>query len=207
MEKITIRDNIKKLSAASVENILKEAEADALKLKNSIIETAKIRCEELLASTESESKLLIEQKQTELNLSERQHTNKVRSEILDDLSKEAIKQISALKGAKLLEFVQQLILKEASVAGTEIIMVAKKDYAKFAEALTSDSSEQLVDADILNKKLNNKKFKFQLSKEVADIRSGFMLVGLDFDLNFDFCNLIVIAQTKLEAKLSDKLFQ
>ncbi|MCL2522259.1 MAG: hypothetical protein FWE36_05295 [Erysipelotrichales bacterium] len=206
MEKITIRDNIKKLSATSVANILSEAKAEALKLKNSMIETALIRCEELLKSTESESKLLVEQKKTELSLSERQHTNKVRSEILDELSKEAIKQISTFEKAKLLDFVAQLILKEPSVNGTEIITVAKKDYQKFAEALASDSSKPLVDADLLNKKLNNKKFKLQLSKDVADIRSGFMLVGTDFDLNFDFCNLIENAQVKLEAKLSDKLF-
>ncbi len=202
MSKVSIFDNIAKQSAIEVQKILASANEDAKKTALNILEDAKLNSEKLVEEAIKDCNMSVEQKSNEYKLIEKQYINKVQSEILESLAIESLKKLEELKDEKLCDFVAKLILQE-NVKGNETIKVSKKDYSLFQKALCSNKNNE---CDLLNKKLKDIKYQFNLSDDFMNIESGFVLIGENFDLSFEFKSLIEKVMEVTEKEISEYLF-
>ncbi len=201
MEKLSIFENIEIKSKEEVSAINNDAEISSKNEYEKIIANSNETKEKMLNNANKNALGLVNQKKNEYDLIEKQFVNKVQREVLDSIEVEVVKTLMDMKKEKLTDLICDLIKKE-DVKGDEVILVSKKDYPKYQEALSS-SKGALVEADLINKRINT---KFKLSNEAADIKNGFILVGNDYDLSFEYNNLVESALETFEKELSEYLF-
>ena len=139
------------------------------------------------------------------NFTERQEKGLVtfqeqaRQQLVVDIFGEALAKINNLTGKDLLAFIKALIAKE-ELNGDEVMQVSKRNYKKYAEALSKDGKT----LDLLNSA--NAKYNFTLSKESTHISEGFLLSGKKYDLIFDFKEIVDEYQKKHEQRIYHELF-
>ncbi len=139
------------------------------------------------------------------NFTERQEKGLVtfqeqaRQQLVVDIFGEVLAKINNLTGKDLLAFIKALIAKE-ELNGDEVMQVSKRNYKKYAEALSRDGKT----LDLLNSA--NAKYNFTLSKESTHIREGFLLSGKKYDLIFDFKEIVDEYQKKHEQRIYHELF-
>lgn len=198
----TIYDKILAKGEAEVERILTEAKKEAKKIEDEIINKAKKQSEMQIAKAESEAKKLINHQTKLLELEKRQALLTAKQNVIKEIFDEVLNRLVSFEGEELLNFVSKLI-KEQKTNNNEIMFVNEKDYNKYLKALSSNKKADLVELDILNKKLNS---KFKLSGEPVNIKNGFLLEGKDFDLNFSITNIVDKLRVKHEKEIAKKLF-
>ncbi|MDY0214691.1 MAG: hypothetical protein RBS24_04130 [Bacilli bacterium] len=195
------------------ERIILEAEAEAKALK----EETSIEAKRILEGGKTQ---IISQNTDELNKINHHHKNRVknykdrqekslatyeeqvRQELVADVFAEVYKNLSALNDKELLSFVSHLLRKE-KINGDEEILVSRANYQKFLSALSSTKDPTKL--DLLNKTAPN--YEFSLSKTPTHVREGFLLSSKDFDLIFDFKEIVDEYQKENEQRIYNQLFK
>lgn len=130
------------------------------------------------------------------------YKEQVRQEIVSDIFDEVAAKLAGIEGQELLKFVTNLINKE-KVKGDEIMHVSRRNFKKFVAALSS--SKDPTKLDLLNKA--NAKYNFTLSKEPTHVVEGFLLSAKQYDLIFDFNEIVSIYQRAHEQRIYNRLFK
>lgn len=201
------------MSKPIYERIILEAEAEA----NVLIDETKAEAKRILDSGKEQ---IISQNTAELNRVNRLHKDRVvhyrerqekglatyeeqvRQQLVVEVFTEVLASLSALSGKELLAYIVALIGKE-KVQGDEVLLVSKANYAKYLAALSS--TKDPLKLDLLNK--NAAHYKFSLSKEPTHVEEGFLLSSKEFDLIFDFKEIVKTYQKENEQRVYNELFK
>ena len=130
------------------------------------------------------------------------YEEQVRQELVVDVFAEVFDHLKALEGKDLLAYIVFLIAKE-KVKGDEVILVSKANYKKYLAALSS--TKDPLKLDLLNKNAAN--YKFSLSQEPTHVEEGFLLSSKEFDLIFDFNEIVKAYQKVNEQRIYNELFK
>lgn len=191
-----IYERIVNEAEAEAKTLLKEAEATAKAIIKSGSEALEGQNKELLAEAEAESKARVK------NFKEREEKSLItfqeqtRQQLVVDVFSEVHAKLAALEGKELLSFVSHLI-KGESVTGDELLLVSKRNHAKYAKALGKK-------LELLNSVSPG--YKFTFSDEPTYIEEGFLLAGKAFDLVFDFSEIVDQYQKENEQRIYNELF-
>lgn len=200
--KTTIYDKILAKGEAQVEKILDAAQKEAKKIEDDIVNKALINKEERLNKAKLEANKIINHQEKLLELEKRQAILIAKQQVIENIFNDVLKKVNNFEKDDLLKFVVKLIKKEETL-GNETILVNEKDYDKYLKALSTNKKGDLVELDLLNKEL---KTNFKLSHKPVNIKDGFLLEGIDFDLNFSITNLVSELREANEKKISEQLF-
>lgn len=199
----TIYDKILAKGDAEVEKILTEAKKEAKKIEDEIVNKALKQSEKQIEKAETEAKKIINHQKRLLDLEKRQSLLTAKQTVIQEIFDQVLDKLIKFEGEDLLNFVVKLI-NEEKVNGNEIIHVRKEDYNKYLKALSTNKKDNLVETDLLNKKINT---NFKLSSDPVNIKDGFLLEGVDFDLNFSITNLVNKLRLKHEQEIAKELFE
>lgn len=199
----TIYEKIELKGREEVNTILKEAKEKADKIKDDLITKAKKDAEKRINSAQQAANKDVSYRERLLDLEKRQALLITKQNIISDIFNSVLKQLEGLEGKDLLNYVEKLI-KSEEVIGDEVIHTNANDYDKHLKALSSSKKDDLVDVDLLNKKLNT---NFKMSTKSVDIQNGFILEGKHFDLNFSLNQIIENLRTKNEKEIATELFE
>lgn len=106
----------------------------------------------------------------------------LKSLMIEKIYHDVFMNIKDLKGEELLEFVAAL-LKAESLKGEHRLLVRKMNFDKFNHALTKKDN-----CDLLNAKISGAKFKLEIYDDAVE--EGFIIEDDQYDLYFDFHNLV-----------------
>jgi len=182
--------------------LVKEAKAEAkqvLKAGKDAIE-AQNAAELAKAKAQSKERVINFKDRNERGLDN--YKEQVRQEIVVETFNKVAAKLAELEGKELLLFVTNLINNE-NVSGSEVIHVARRNFKKFVTALSS--TKDGANLDLLNKA--NAKYKFTLSKEPTHVAEGFLLSAKQYDLIFDFNEIVGIYQRTHEQRIYNELFK
>lgn len=198
----TIYEKINLKGKLEIEKINSNKEIEIKKLQKEIVGKATKDQLARVDKATSDAAKLINHKERLVDLEKRQALLTSKQEILDDIFNEVLNRLNLLEGKELLTFVTNLIKKENDF-GDEVIYVSEKNYDKYLKALSTNKKADLVELDLLNKKL---KANFKLSNESVSVDEGFLITGKDFDLNFTFSDIVLNTRKVQEKAIADKLF-
>lgn len=132
------------------------------------------------------------------NLKVEEESKKMKA--LDNLFLKVLDNLNNLDKNNLLNFVVKLVSPYISELDSNInILVSKNRFDKYYEAFTKDN-----ECDLLEEKFPNKNFKLKLAKD--DIKYGFIINCKDYDLIFDFYQIIMDYKKENISKIYDKVF-
>lgn len=189
---ITTEQEVKKIQEETlqiVEELKKEELSKIQKRYNDVMNERK-------QHFDSNIKTFKKQMDNELIAYERQ----AKQMVIFDLFNKIFERISKLEKDELRNFIVKL-LKDQDIKGTETMVVAKKDYQHFLVALSSNGNNTL---DLLTKV--NKTYRFKLEVGNINFESGFLLVDKDYDLIFDFKEIVDRYQEQMEKQVYKELF-
>lgn len=189
--------------ALEVEAILNEAKEEAQRRKDEIVDEVKEDANLKTTSIRADIRKEIRTKERLLNFEQRQASLLAKQNVIEQIFGEVKERLVKLKGKKLLDYIVNQLQKEV-IIGNETMYVNKDEYKKYLEALSKNEASNLVDLDILNGLL---KTNLKLSNKDISIRSGFILEGNDFNLNFDIDEVIEKLKDKHELEIVKKLFE
>lgn len=190
------------LDAQVIANAGKEA---AEKIETEILSEAKAEAEKILNSSKIANNNLVESKRTELERLEKQQTLFKKKELIAQVFIDAKAQLTKIADDKLFGLICNYI-KNENIAGDEYIQVSKEDYSKYLALLSTAKPAEEVLADKLNNALGDK-YQLKLSNKPANIDSGFVIVGKNFDIDFSFNSILNIVKEKEETKIASILFE
>lgn len=189
---ITTEQEVKKIQEETlqiVEELKKEELSKIQKRYNDVMNERK-------QHFDSNIKTFKKQMDNELIAYERQ----AKQMVIFDLFNKIFERISKLEKDELRNFIVKL-LKDQDIKGTETMVVSKKDYQRFLVALSSNGNNTL---DLLTKA--NKTYQFKLEVGNINFESGFLLVDKDYDLIFDFKEIVDRYQEQMEKQVYKELF-
>lgn len=168
---------------AEAQTILEEAtkEKNALlkKLNSQTDKTVK----NLLSDAEKENARKIAEKKLEFEHERKRVILQEKNTQIERVLNEFRNTILNLDDKELFAYTIKLIQSEKTT-GNELLRVNKKDYNRYLKLFSSSKKEEeLVELDLLNKKLG-KDFNLKLENISVEINDGFMLIGEFYDLNF-----------------------
>lgn len=195
------------------ERIISEAQAEAKVLSEETKAEAKRileagKSEIMRQNSEELNRLNESNKQRLLNHKDRQtkglvtFKEQVRQELVVEVFNEVFTKLSLLKDKDLLDFVARLISKEKT-KGDEVILVSRQNYQKYLNAFSTHKDP--LQLDLLNSVA--KHYHFSLSKEPTHVEEGFLLSSKEFDLIFDFKEIVSEYQKTHEQRIYNELFK
>lgn len=179
-------DKIKDNASATVNEIIKKAEADAEALKVSLLEDANKEAEQHKQRIVSMAKLdlrkaLLEEKQN----------------AIDAAFHEAMDSLLKMDHNKYRKMLTEMIIANV-VTGEEEIILSKRDKGRLGDNFVKEINRQLSK--------QNKKGNLTISKDTYEILGGFVLRRGSVELNSSFESLFKSSRDDLESEVSKALF-
>lgn len=202
MAKGTLYEQIKLKGQKEAEAIVEQGKVEANALYQKMISDSRTHFEVSNEKAEKKSKATIDSKEQMNRRALRDENALAKQALISGVFEEIKTYLENLKGKDLFNYVKSALQKE-TIEGNEHIQVSKKDYETYRSILASTTGD-LVDADLLNKELGAKAH-LKLSKQPANIESGFIVVGKIFDLNFSYEETIQRLTTKYEKEIYEEM--
>jgi len=130
------------------------------------------------------------------------YNQKVKNDLLKEVFNEVYEELSSLEKNELLNFIN-ILLKDFELEGLSSFIVNKEQEEMYLKALSSKYDKDNL--DLLN--ALNKSYNFSLKTDDLYFDNGFMLVSEDFDLIFNFEEIVANYKTKYEKEIYKKLFE
>lgn len=184
------------------DEILAAAKKEAKEERDYIVSEVKNDFDIKLKHVQKEANKEIRTKERLLAFETKQAELFAKQSVLEHIFNRVRESLLKLEGKDLLDYVIKN-LKEETLVGNEIMYTNKTDYDKYLKALSTNKKSDLVDLDLLNKALNT---NYKLSNKHVDIKGGFILEGIDFDLNFALEEVINKLRNKYEREIVKELF-
>lgn len=199
-----------KMSKSKIELYIEKIEQDFV--NNYEAETTKLlakkeeeylkKAEELKAKTldklEKETRETLATTKQALDFEEKSKGEALKSLMITEIYQEVSNKMKNLSGAELLEYVYRLIAKE-NLKGHHKILVKKSNFDKYFVALSKKDN-----ADLLNAKFKDVNFTLEIYDDAVE--DGFIVEDKDFDLYFDFNDLINKHKEEHAFEIYQKLF-
>jgi len=129
------------------------------------------------------------------------YDRKVKFEIVQTIYDDVFNKIRKLEEKELLNLIKTIIDHD-EIIGTETIIVSKDNYNKYLKAFSSKSDPNNL--DLINN-INNK-YNFQLRSAKLNFKDGFILENNEFDLIFNFNNIVNNHHKENQKRLYKELF-
>lgn len=129
------------------------------------------------------------------------YDRKVKFEIVQTIYDDVLNKIRKLEEKELLNLIKTIIDHD-EIIGTETIIVSKDNYSKYLKAFSSKSDPNNL--DLINN-INNK-YNFQLRSAKLNFKDGFILENNEFDLIFNFNNIVNNHHKENQKRLYKELF-
>lgn len=184
------------------DEILAAAKKEAKEERDYIVSEVKNDFDIKLKHVQKEANKEIRTKERLLAFETKQAELFAKQSVLEHIFNRVRESLLKLEGKDLLDYVIKN-LKEETLVGNEVMYTNKTDYDKYLKALSTNKKSDLVDLDLLNKALNT---NYKLSNKHVDIKGGFILEGIDFDLNFALEEVINKLRNKYEREIVKELF-
>lgn len=191
-----IYERIKSEAEAEAKAILSEAEVRAAELIKSGVAKLTLENSEQLSEAALESAARVKNFAAREERSLITFQEQTRQQLVVDVFSEVSGRLSRLEEKDLLNFVIHLI-KSENVLGEEVLHVSRRNKAKYLKALGKK-------LELLN--AANPHYKFTFSEEATYIEEGFLLSGPQFDLVFDFAEVVAEYQKENEQRIYNELF-
>lgn len=191
MKEQTIVDRIVQEGKKEVREILKNASLEAKKIERKALDKARAEAKEITDHAKTNQKIRLNQQEVGFELEKRQTLLEAKTVVMDEIFERAYQTIKTLDDKRFLVFITKLIEKE-SLDGDEVVQVNQDEYKRYVKLIKQVNA--------------NLKTKFTVSEKPVKIDSGFLLVGKDYDLNFDFHELINLIRKRYEKQLATSLF-
>lgn len=185
-----------------VKEIEQSAKTEAKALKEKLLKEATLDFEILLDKELSKAEQLVKQAKSQSERELRDAVAIAKQQLISNIFVTLKDVLKNLKPADLFNYVLKSIQSEKIDKSAEI-RVAKSEYAVY-QSLLSSKKGALVEADLLNEKLGPA-YQLKLSQTPAQISSGFLIVGKDYDLNFSLENLTESLSKKYEKTIYEAL--
>ncbi len=202
MSKLTLVEKIKQKGMAEAASIREKGLKDAEAHYQKMLADAKAHFDNAYLKTQSKQLQVLETKKHSVERALRDENAMAKQKLIETVFNEVKAYLFNLKGKELFSYVKHAIEQE-SLEGNETIRVSKKDYETYQSILSTQKGD-LVDCDLLNRALGSK-FSLKLSKEPADLDSGFLVVGKTFDLNFSYEETIEVLMKSHEKKIYEEM--
>lgn len=197
-----LEDKIKEKAILEKTQILSDASVKANEVYNQIILEKKSEIEQNLEKAKLKYSTLKSQKELEARNELRDEVAVIKQKLVEKVFMDLKNELQNMTDADLFNYVVNGI-KQEEINGDEVIEVSKKDYPKYVKILSTKSGD-LVDCDLLNKRLGNH-YNLKLSNKPAMIKNGFMLMGTTFDLNFSIEETLEKLAKKYEKIIYEEL--
>ncbi|CCV64735.1 V-type H+-transporting ATPase subunit E [Alteracholeplasma palmae J233] len=194
-ERIVIESKLKSLE------IEKQTTQEIETLKHDALNKIKEEVKDTLKKFQEKSDLdiLMFEKKKEAELNSFQKETKVIQ--VESLFDKVYEYITKLDKKELCNWVYKLVNVD-EIFGDEIIYVSSQNMDKYLEAFSSKKDKD--DLDLLNKK--NKNFKFKLKTDNLNFKEGFIVVKDDFDLIFDYKQIVDEYKKNREKEVYEKFY-
>jgi Zn-dependent oligopeptidase len=197
---------LEQIKLDKVERINKEASRKNSSFFSSSIEEAKSTYQQDYLSYQEEQKNLVKQKEREIKFDDSIFQNELLVRASQAVKEKIVEHLNSLSKDELLNAVVVLLKKEELGKLDKILIrVNSKDYSKYLASLSTLAKGKEVECDKLSSSLKLNK-KILLENVNADIQSGFQLVSTDFDLTFDFAQIVESYDLAIENIIKEELF-
>ena len=179
-------DHAKSRTAATADEILKKAQAEAETFSAQALEDAKSEAEQRKERLIATARLDLRK----ARLAEKQNA-------IDAAFKEAVENLLNMEDAEYSKILRDMILPNVQTGHEELIL-SERDRAKLGEDLLEKVNRQLTES--------GREGKLTLSQDTYDILGGFVLRRGDIELNSSFESLLKSSRDDLESEVSKILF-
>lgn len=181
--------------------INEETSKKVAELKKNRLEKMNLEYEEKLHDIKITTQANINAQKKKMERDVLMYTQKTKEDIVNNLFLEVYDYIKNLQGDDLCNYMHALI-KQSDIVGNEKIVVSINNKDKYLQSLSSKNNENDLD------KLNSKDplFQFTLVFDKLFFDEGFMLIKEDFDLIFDFKQIVENYQQKQAKSIYEMLF-
>lgn len=204
MENSSIYTKIEEKGKLEAQEIVKAGEEKAAALKKSIEEGYEREYKKLIDNATRSNADNLKTKLTQVDQSAKQKSLAIKKEAIDKVIEKVHEKMMKLSDKELTELVVKVISQD-SIQGNELIKVSKDEYSKYLKLFASGKEGEVVELDVLNKKLG-KGYSLKLSKEPVDIKGGFVIVGERYDVDHSYKVLLEDLKEKEEAEVAALLF-
>lgn len=204
MENSSIYTKIEEKGKLEAQEIVKAGEEKAAALKKSIEEGYEREYKKLIDNATRSNADNLKTKLTQVDQSAKQKSLAIKKEAIDKVIEKVHEKMMKLSDKELTELVVKVISQD-SIQGNEVIKVSKDEYSKYLKLFASGKEGEVVELDVLNKKLG-KGYSLKLSKEPVDIKGGFVIVGERYDVDHSYKVLLEDLKEKEEAEVAELLF-
>ena len=179
-------DHIKSRTAATADEILKKAQAEAETFNAQALEDAKNEAEQRKDRIIATARLDFRK----ARLAERQNA-------INAAFQEAVESLLNMEDAEYRKILRDMILPNVRTGDEELIL-SERDKAGLGEELLEEVNRQLTES--------GKEGKLTLSQDTYDILGGFVLRRGEIELNSSFESLLKSSRDDLESEVSKILF-
>ena len=204
LENSSIYTKIEEKGKLEAQEIVKAGEEKAAALKKSIEEGYEREYKKLIDNATRSNADNLKTKLTQVDQSAKQKSLAIKKEAIDKVIEKVHEKMMKLSDKELTELVVKVISQD-SIQGNELIKVSKDEYSKYLKLFASGKEGEVVELDVLNKKLG-KGYSLKLSKEPVDIKGGFVIVGERYDVDHSYKVLLEDLKEKEEAEVAALLF-
>jgi len=204
LENSSIYTKIEEKGKLEAQEIVKAGEEKAAALKKSIEEGYEREYKKLIDNATRSNADNLKTKLTQVDQSAKQKSLAIKKEAIDKVIEKVHEKMMKLSDKELTELVVKVISQD-SIQGNEVIKVSKDEYSKYLKLFASGKEGEVVELDVLNKKLG-KGYSLKLSKEPVDIKGGFVIVGERYDVDHSYKVLLEDLKEKEEAEVAELLF-
>ncbi len=189
-----VKEKILLKAEKEAEEILSRAKAEIEKEKNIFLEEKRKefdeRFEKAVRKIENELKRKIDQEKL---LADRKILE-VKRKFIDDVFERVMEKLTSMKKDDYLKFLENLIVKDAPVGESEIIL-NEKDKKLFSKSLI----------ERINKKIGKER-KVKLSNKIAEIKGGCIIRGNEVEIDDSFETLVNDERERSEIETAKQLF-
>lgn len=179
-------DEIKSKASANADEIIKNAEKEALAYKAKALEDA-----------EKESQQHKQRLISTANLEFRKDILREKQNAIDEAFQEAINSLVSMKDEEYRKVIKKMLISSVQT-GDEEVVVSQKDRGRISDNFLKDVNKELVKG--------GKKGNLKLSKDTYNILGGFILRKGNIEINNAFESLFNSFRDDLEAEVSKVLF-
>ena len=204
LENSSIYKKIEEKGKLEAKEIVEAGEEKAAALKKSIEEGYEKEYKKVIDNATRSNADNLKTKLTQVDQSAKQKSLAIKKEAIDKVMERVHEKMLKLADNDLVNLVVKVISAD-SIQGNEIIKVSKEEYSKYLKLFATEQSGDPVSLNLLNDKLG-KGYNLKLSKEPADIKGGFIIVGDRYDVDHSYKVLLDDLKEKYESEVAHTLF-
>ncbi|MDD3865116.1 MAG: V-type ATP synthase subunit E family protein [Candidatus Izemoplasmatales bacterium] len=202
---VSIYEKIENKGRQDAKKIIGTGTQKAKELETAILDEAKQQIAASQAKLAEKNAAILKTMATEFEQTAKQNSLARKKVLIDEAFSLAAKSLRSIPVNQWEKIVLKMLTTDA-LQGNETIIASKRDHALFLETFVSDSLSSPIVLDKLNKRLKDKKYNLTLSQRIATIDGGFLVEGVNFDIDHSHAAILAEIQNRYESEIATILF-